>query len=82
MTDLNRIKLQEQMQFLKTASNEGIDSAVEENGDLVTAGEALALKRLSSEELNSLVELNQKVAKLRGMDRLAADDWTCVNVAC
>ncbi|EDX83470.1 hypothetical protein S7335_650 [Synechococcus sp. PCC 7335] len=82
MADLNRVKLQEQMQFLTTASTKGVDSAVEENGDLISAGEALALKRLSEQELNSLVELNQKVAKIRGIDRLSNDDWTCVNVAC
>ena len=81
MAETRRATLTQQLNFLRTASDQGIDAAVEKDGEIITAGEALALKKLAPSEMTELVKLNEKVAGLRG-GGLAADDWTCVNVIC
>lgn len=81
MAETRKATLGQQLTFLRTAASSGIDAAVEKDGEILTAGEALALKKLSPSEITELVKLNEKVADLRGTG-LDAADWTCVNVIC
>ncbi len=81
MADTRKATLTQQLNFLRTAAETGVDAAVEKDGEIITAGEALALKKLSASEMTELVKLNEKVASLRGKG-LDAADWTCVNVVC
>ena len=81
MPEIRTATLSQQITFLKTAAEQGVDAAVERDGELISAGEALALKKLSATEMTELVKLNEKVAGLRG-GSLAASDWVCVNVVC
>jgi hypothetical protein len=83
MADINQIKLQQQLDFLNLAVDQGVDAAVQQYGAVLTAGEALALKDLSQQELVQLRDINAKIAGARRVGGvLAEDDWTCVNVVC
>ncbi len=84
MPELSQVKLQDQLNFLNTAVEQGVDAAVAVNGNVLTAAEAEALKSLSPDELRSLRDVNTKIAAARvpNLGELAEDGWTCVNVVC
>lgn len=84
MADIARAKLQEQLNFLDVAVKDGVDAAVSAHGNVLTASEALALKKLTPADLKSLRDVNAKIARARVPDlgKLAESDWTCVNVVC
>ncbi len=72
----------EQLAFLSLAAREGIDAAVRQHGEVLTAGEAAALKSLNREEIDSLRAINEKIAMARAIGSVAEDGWVCVNVVC
>lgn len=84
MPDLTRARLKDQLEFLNIAVDQGVDAAVKVHGETLTAGEALALRGLSAQELTTLRDVNAKIASARVQDvgGLAEEGWTCVNVVC
>jgi ABC-type hemin transport system substrate-binding protein len=70
--------------FLHAAAADGIDQAIREYGDAVSAREAAALRELSSEELRSLATLNQKILDAASSDAEEFDDLSnwFVGAAC
>jgi len=75
--------IETQLSFLRMANRASIDEAIQAHGEIMTAGEAAALKSLDEKELGSLLEITEKITQSRLAGGLvAADDWTCVNVVC
>ncbi|WP_451997258.1 hypothetical protein [Azospirillum argentinense] len=60
--------------LLNTAATEGIDKALELHGEVISAREAQALRKLSPQELQEFTRINQKITDAAG---LANADWTC-----
>ena len=61
-------------EFLKAAAEAGIEEAIDEYGDAVSAKEAAAIGSLTPEELNKLYELNKKIRDAAYGDA-EAHDW-------
>ena len=66
-------------QFLEAAANSGVDSAIQQFGDAVTAREAEAIRTLSAAELMTLSDLHNKIiaASTHGGPGGAAAAWIC-----
>lgn len=48
-------------QFLEVAANAGVDSAIQQFGDAVSAREAAAIRTLSTADLRALSDLHKKI---------------------
>jgi hypothetical protein len=64
--------------LINVAADEGIQSALEKHGEVVNGREAIALTKLSADELQTMAKLN---AKLSGLSKSGLSDlnvmWTC-----
>jgi len=76
-----KLKRSDALKFIRVAKDRSLDEAVSSFGDAITAGEYMALKQLDADELKALIKINEKINTIRG-GGLAADAWTCVNIAC
>lgn len=81
MATTDRPTAEAQLSFLNTAVKKGVDTAVSAHGEILSAGEAAALKKLTPDELKNLHDIQAKIVASRAAGRAAAD-WTCVNVVC
>lgn len=59
--------------FINTAAEQGVNAALEKYGEAINGREAVALSKLSEDELQTLARLNSKISNLAG----ARADWAC-----
>jgi hypothetical protein len=62
--------------LIDTAAAEGIDAALEKHGEVVNGREAMALAKLSREELQTFAKINSKIIDTAKAGKLATD-WSC-----
>lgn len=68
-------------QFLQAAANSGVDNAIKQFGDVVSAREAEAIRTLSATDLRTLSDLHNKIVAASVISgpggASASPDWVC-----
>jgi len=60
--------LQDQLDFLKTASSQGAEAALQNHGNDLTSAEADGFRALDGDQLDQLYVINKKIADVRNAE--------------